>query len=572
MRLATRTLLAALGLVLFAGTASAQNDVTFQVNLKPYIDSCQFDPMGSDSVLVRGSFNDWSNAPDGGGEATYNVLTDADEDGTYTGTFSLEAGEINYKFYAGTPETDGDDELGYEDGDNRTYTVVEGAQTIPTVQLNKGDVVDSCGKTTETYDVTFVVDMTQQIARGSLDPATEKVAVAGSFTGWDGASAFQLTPESDNTNIYSGTLTRDFEVPTSGAAAFKFVILSPNDTGGFDITDYDQPRADVSPLAGGDGSNRLLVLTGDEETDSESGNKFYVYDNDDDDTNFVLYSDADPSAFLSGPAKVTFVVDMRPAFYALEDDGSLPGDLRSITDVYINGPIFGESDEADGPGEGAVVDWAAWTAEGLGTTRRLGNYNSTDSTYSVTLNYSLGANRVLQGKLSIGGPDNEAGAFDDKFVTVNTGDQTVNLIFGAQIKTDGTFSDNTDAFDAYDPYILIDNSQATPTATVVRSGGESDVAVGIEDGPGIDGLAIGAAYPNPTRGAASLDLTLDRALDLRVVLYDVVGRQVATLADGPAAAGETTIGLDVSGLAPGLYLLRVEADGQAVTRRMTVLR
>ena len=56
MRFATRTLLAALGVVLWAGPASAQNDVTFQVNLEPFKATCNFDA-STDKVYVRGSFN-----------------------------------------------------------------------------------------------------------------------------------------------------------------------------------------------------------------------------------------------------------------------------------------------------------------------------------------------------------------------------------------------------------------------------------------------------------------------------------------------------------------------------------
>ena len=558
MQFATRTLLAAFALVLWAGSASAQNDVTFQVDLQPYIDTCQFDPSGTppqDSVFVRGSFNDFSKA---------NPLADADGDGVYTGVVSLPEGGITYKFY-----TNNESMLGWENDvtdngtNDRDYTVTAGAQTIASVQFNKGNPVDNCSAVEETYELTFVVDMTTPIGRGDLDTSTDRVVVAGGFTSWT-TTPLVLSPESDDPNVYSGTLTTDLTVPSD--QEFKFVIQSPNGSGGF--TDaYESPNGAVTPLKGG---NRLIRITGDEEEDATTGNRFVEYDNDDDPTTLVTFGDAPSDALLTAEATVTFVVDLRPAFYAFADSSRLPGEITDaelLDDVYVNGPIFGES-------EGVMEDWAGWTADALGEARKL-TYNSADTTASITLTYPAGAYNLLAGKLSVGGADNEGGFAGDKQVSITEGTQTIDLIFGAQIQSDGTYQDESGdngSFNTYDPYILIDNNAVPPTATVVRRGGEDDVALPGETGPTIAGLEVSAPYPNPVRGRAELDLELDRALDLTVAVYDVVGRRVATLVDGPALAGTTTVGVDVTGLAPGVYLLRVEADGQAVTRRMTVLR
>ena len=97
--------------------------------------------------------------------------------------------------------------------------------------------------------------------------------------------------------------------------------------------------------------------------------------------------------------------------------------------------------------------------------------------------------------------------------------------------------------------------------------------VAIEDGAQISGLEIGAAYPNPVRGAGRIELRLERAMTVSARVYDVTGRQVATLLDGQqVGAGTTTVELGASRLAAGVYVLRVEADGQVASRRLTVTR
>ena len=46
---------------------------------------------------------------------------------------------------------------------------------------------------------------------------------------------------------------------------------------------------------------------------------------------------------------------------------------------------------------------------------------------------------------------------------------------------------------------------------------------------------------------------------VRLVVYDVLGRVVATLVEGPVSAGEHTVHFDATGLASGVYIYRLQA-------------
>ncbi|MEO1077723.1 MAG: sialidase family protein, partial [Bacteroidota bacterium] len=66
------------------------------------------------------------------------------------------------------------------------------------------------------------------------------------------------------------------------------------------------------------------------------------------------------------------------------------------------------------------------------------------------------------------------------------------------------------------------------------------VAVASEEpspGKPAEAFALGAPYPNPTREAVTVPLTLAEPGAVRVVVVDVLGRQVAVLAEGARAAG-----------------------------------
>jgi hypothetical protein len=81
-----------------------------------------------------------------------------------------------------------------------------------------------------------------------------------------------------------------------------------------------------------------------------------------------------------------------------------------------------------------------------------------------------------------------------------------------------------------------------------------------------------SAYPSPLRSGSplSLRLALPESALVDAAVYDVLGREVAVLAHGTAmAAGENSLAWTAS-VAPGVYLVRVQAAGTARTARVVV--
>ncbi len=88
--------------------------------------------------------------------------------------------------------------------------------------------------------------------------------------------------------------------------------------------------------------------------------------------------------------------------------------------------------------------------------------------------------------------------------------------------------------------------------------------------------ALSAVYPNPlgVRAArATVNLTLEQAQTVRVAVYDLLGREVMVLHDGPVAAVQNRqFVLDAASLAGGVYLVRVAGETFTDVREMTVVR
>ena len=81
-----------------------------------------------------------------------------------------------------------------------------------------------------------------------------------------------------------------------------------------------------------------------------------------------------------------------------------------------------------------------------------------------------------------------------------------------------------------------------------------------------------APSPNPTSGATALRYDVAAAGPVRLAVTDVLGREVAVLADGNAAAGRHEATLDAGRLAPGVYAVRLETGTFVGTQRVVVVR
>jgi hypothetical protein len=80
------------------------------------------------------------------------------------------------------------------------------------------------------------------------------------------------------------------------------------------------------------------------------------------------------------------------------------------------------------------------------------------------------------------------------------------------------------------------------------------------------------SYPNPMRKQATLEYTLTEPTDVRIAIYDVLGRRVAVLADGRKKAGRHRLQFDGGRLASGVYFGRLKTEDQTRTQKITVVR
>jgi hypothetical protein len=80
--------------------------------------------------------------------------------------------------------------------------------------------------------------------------------------------------------------------------------------------------------------------------------------------------------------------------------------------------------------------------------------------------------------------------------------------------------------------------------------------------------------PNPTMDVVSFRYTIPSTQNVRMLLTDAMGRQLAVLVDGMIDAGTHTIEVSAQslGLAQGVYTYTFEANGAIAARQFVVVR
>jgi hypothetical protein len=97
--------------------------------------------------------------------------------------------------------------------------------------------------------------------------------------------------------------------------------------------------------------------------------------------------------------------------------------------------------------------------------------------------------------------------------------------------------------------------------------------VGVEErGDVQEGFRLDQNYPNPWNPRTVIRYSVRNESWVRLAVYDLLGREVAVLVDGPASPGDHTIPFDGTGLAGGIYLYRLASGGASRTRGMVLLR
>jgi hypothetical protein len=85
-------------------------------------------------------------------------------------------------------------------------------------------------------------------------------------------------------------------------------------------------------------------------------------------------------------------------------------------------------------------------------------------------------------------------------------------------------------------------------------------------------VEISQNYPNPFSGMTSFTFRLPDDMYASVRVFDMLGREVAVVAEGSFVAGSHSVEYNGSDLPEGVYMYKVITNDNVVTKKMVVVR
>ena len=87
-----------------------------------------------------------------------------------------------------------------------------------------------------------------------------------------------------------------------------------------------------------------------------------------------------------------------------------------------------------------------------------------------------------------------------------------------------------------------------------------------------EGFSLQQNYPNPFNPTTSISFDLPEASAVKLSVFDVLGREVAVLANGKLSAGNHAVSFDAAGFESGMYIYRLETASHTLTKSMVLMK
>jgi hypothetical protein len=102
----------------------------------------------------------------------------------------------------------------------------------------------------------------------------------------------------------------------------------------------------------------------------------------------------------------------------------------------------------------------------------------------------------------------------------------------------------------------------------------SQIVTGVEESPTAIPYRFELAqnYPNPFNPSTKIQYTLKNTGNVRLSVYDLLGREVAVLVNGVRSAGSHEVTFSRPDLGSGVYFYKLQAGGQVMTKKMVLMK
>jgi hypothetical protein len=107
-----------------------------------------------------------------------------------------------------------------------------------------------------------------------------------------------------------------------------------------------------------------------------------------------------------------------------------------------------------------------------------------------------------------------------------------------------------------------------PTLAELRSGKYENRNLNVE----IRNFNLSQNYPNPFNPVTNINFDIPETGNVKLNVYDLSGKEIATLVNEYKAAGNYSVSFDASNLSTGVYIYKLTSNHQTVVKRMLLIK
>ncbi len=119
--------------------------------------------------------------------------------------------------------------------------------------------------------------------------------------------------------------------------------------------------------------------------------------------------------------------------------------------------------------------------------------------------------------------------------------------------------------------ILIDLSNSTTTKLIILSTTSNYVGIKNTDSE-VDNYELKQNYPNPFNPNTKIEYTVPKTADVRLVIYDITGKEITSLVNEKQNAGTYIKDLSGTTLSSGTYFYQLSVNGIPETKKMILIK
>ena len=139
-------------------------------------------------------------------------------------------------------------------------------------------------------------------------------------------------------------------------------------------------------------------------------------------------------------------------------------------------------------------------------------------------------------------------------------------------ETDKVIISNDASGTASPSFAVADAVRFGMTGNSIDPTSSGDSYPGQHDGDVPEQIRLGQNYPNPFNPVTVIPFALPEAAHVRISVYDLLGRRVATAADQPFSSGSHQVSFDATALPSGVYLYELTAGTTRLHNRMLLVK